>query len=193
MHYYPLDYKPLGATPSDHYLQYAEVYKDAIQALLKEYLESPPAHDYSLAPILFLLRQYIELQLKGIIMYNEYSHEAIIEHDIETLYEKAHKNIEDKYGLDELGKPNQEVTRFIRSLGKFDRKAQAFRYPEGKNGKDFFNISIKTDSWLHERIISLPKLNDIAEKIIGDLEGIEGYLDAMKENEEENLANADTL
>jgi len=45
--------------------------------------------------------------------------------------------------------------------------------------------------WFHEKIISLPDLNDIAEKVIGDLEGIEGYLDFMKENEEEYYTNVD--
>jgi hypothetical protein len=189
--YYPLDYKPEDGNPSHYYFQYAVVYKDAIHVLLKEYLKSPPWHDYSLAPIHFLLRQYIELQLKGIIICAEQSHETIIGHDIIKLYEKARKTVEQEYGLEELRKPNEDVVRFIQSLGEFDRKAQAFRYPEGKDGKDFFDESVKMDAWLRERIISLPKLNEIAEKIIGDLEDIGGYVQHKRENEEESLANAD--
>jgi hypothetical protein len=191
MHYYPLDYKPEEANQSEQYLNYAQVHKDAIQILLKEYLEHPPMHDYSLAPILSLLRQYIELQLKGIIMYHEHSLETIVSHDIISLYEKARKTIEERYGSSELGPSNEDVVRFISSLGKFDPKAQAFRYPTRKDGKEFFSESERMDAWLRERIISLPLLSDIAEKIIGDLEGIEGYLDLKKENEEEELGNAE--
>lgn len=190
-HYYPLGYKPEYATMSEHYLQYAEVYKDAINVLLEEYLEHPPMHDYSLAPILFLLRQYIELQLKGIIMYNEQTHKIIGSHNIIFLYEKAFKTIEERYGLNELGCPNEDVEKFIYALGNFDKGGQAFRYPERKDKKEFFDTPEKMDAWLHDRIISLPLLVDIAKKIIGDLEGIEGYLDIKKEQEEEELANAE--
>jgi len=190
-HYYPLDYKPDYAKQSEQYLQYAEVYKDTIQLLLKEYLERPPIHDYSLAPILALLRQYIELQLKGIIMYPEETREPIVSHDIISLYKKAHKKIEEKYGLKELGKPNEDVVKFMKKLGEFDPKAQAFRYPTDKDGKDFFSESERMDAWLRERIMALPLLSDIAEKTIGDLEGIEGYLDLKKWNEDEENANAE--
>lgn len=190
-HYYPIDYKPDYEKQAEQYLQYAEVYKDTIQLLLKEYSERPPMHDYSLAPILALLRQYIELQLKGIIMYNEQTHATIVSHDIISLYEKAHKKIQEKYGLSEIGSPNDDVVRFLTSLGKFDPRAQAFRYPTRKDGKDFFSESERMDPWLRERIISLPLLNDVAEKIIGDLEGIEGYLDIKKENEDAEHDNAE--
>jgi hypothetical protein len=189
--YYPLDYKPDYAKQSEQYLQYAEVYKDTIQLLLKAYLKHPPIHDYSLAPILALLRQYIELQLKGIIMYPEETNEPIVSHNIISLYQKAHKKIEEKYSLKELGKPNEDVVKFMRRLGEFDPKAQAFRYPTRKDGTEFFDKSQEIDAWLHERIISLPLLNDVAQKIIGDLEGIEGYLDLKKWHEDEACANAE--
>jgi hypothetical protein len=180
-HYYPLDYKPDYEKQAEQYLQYAEVYKDTIQILLKQYLGHPPMHDYSLAPILALLRHYIELQLKGIIMYDEGNIEPIISHKIVSLYRDAHEKIRKRYNLQELGQPNPDVVRFMKSLGEFDPKAQAFRYPTRKDGKDFFDESEKMDAWLHDRIISLPLLNDIAQKIIGDLEGIEGYLDLKKD------------
>jgi len=116
-------------------------------------MKRPPMHDYSLAPILFLLRQYIELQLKGIIMYNEYSHEVIKEHDIVYLYERAHETIKERYGLDELGLPNEDVVKFIHSLGEFDKNAQAFRYPETSGGKDFFDEPTEIDPWPHEKMV----------------------------------------
>lgn len=187
--YYPLDYKPEGSCKSDEYLQYAEVYKDIIQFLLRKFCEEPPIHDYSLAPILFLLRQYIELQLKGIIIYGEYSTEVIGTHDIVFLYKKAMEAIEEKFGANMLGKPNWDAEKFIYALGKFDKKGEAFRYPETRKGEGFCDKIKKMDPWLYERIASFSALSEIAKKIMEDLEGMEGYLDFMSSNEEESLAN----
>jgi len=190
-HYYPLDYKPYESTPAEYYLQYGEAYKNTIQILLREYMNRPPMHDYSLAPILFLLRQYIELQLKGIVMFCEESRRIISKgkHNIIYLYETTYKAIKKRYGSESLGQPNENVVKFIYSLGKFDDRAQAFRYPEKRNGKDFFGASIKMDSWLHEKIISLPSLNEIASKVIDALEGIEAFVEIQREYEQEYYTN----
>lgn len=185
---YPIGWKPKYATMSHSYLQYGSVYKDAINTLLEEYLENRPMHDYSLAPILFLLRQYIELQLKGFIMYHEKIHNVIKNHDILWLYKKAWNTVKDRYGIKEIGSPNKDAEKFIRLLGNFDKKGEAFRYPESSNKKEFFAKPEKIDGWLYERIVSLTLLTDIAKKIIDDLEGIEGYLQIKKEQEQELFA-----
>ena len=187
--YYPLDYKPKGSPKSEDYLQYAEVYKDIIRFLFKKFSEEPPIHDYSLAPILFLLRQYVELQLKGIIIYGKYSAEVIKNHDIVFLYHEAMKAIEGKYGLKMLGKPNSDAEKFIYALGNFDKRGEFGRYPETKESVAFHDKIKEMDAWLYDRIASLSALFEIAENVIGDLEGMEGYLDIMSSNEEESLAN----
>jgi len=181
--YYPLDYKPEGATPADAYLQYAEVYKDAITILLAEFSEHEPMHDYSMAPVLALLRQYIELQLKGIIMYHERpaNHKPRKGHDIFDLYKLANRIVEERYRV-QL-EANEEVSQFIEDLGKLDPKGQIFRYPETLEGKDF------DFSLMYEQIMSISRLKEIAEKVFGDLEGLEGYLDFQRENEEEAASN----
>ncbi len=69
--HYPLNYRPEYLPIAVAYLEYAEVYKDAITIILADFSGQEPMHDYSLIPVLALLRQYIELQLKGIIMYCE--------------------------------------------------------------------------------------------------------------------------
>jgi hypothetical protein len=104
----------LNCSPADVYLQYAEVYKDAISILLSEFTKHEPMHDYALAPVLALLRQYIELQLKGIIMYFESpaTHKPRRGHDIFRFYKLAHKAVEEKY---EVPKASEEVSRFIES------------------------------------------------------------------------------
>jgi len=184
--YYPLDYKPEWSTPADAYLQYAEVYKDAILILLSEFTKHEPIHDYALAPVLALLRQYIELQLKGIIMYFESpaTHKPRKGHDIFRFYKLAHKAVEKRYPVP---KANEEVSQFIESLGKFDPKGEMFRYPETLEAKDFRDLSEKLDPLLREQIMSISKLRDIAEKVFNDLEGLEVYLDFMKESEEEAM------
>ena len=155
-YHYPLDYKPEDSTRSEGCLEYAEVYKNAIKILLKEYTSHRPLHDYCLAPVLCLLRQYIELQLKGIILYNECdAHKTIEGHNIVKLYEMAQKKTGNSY---ECPKPNDDVTKFIDSLGRFDPKGQAFRYPETLKGEDFLS---GTDPWLRKKIMSIPDLNDV--------------------------------
>jgi hypothetical protein len=187
---YPLDFKPPWASKSEEYLQYAEVYKDTIEFLLEKFSENPPIHDYSLAPVLFLLRQYIELQLKGIIIFckktlpKEDKH-----HKIGPLYKKAIKAVDEKYGKEQLGEANPDVERFIEALSNFDVNGQAFRYPETSKGDMFSERIEKLDGWLYERITTLADFSDVVSKTIGDLEGIEGYLDIMYENEQEEWAN----
>ncbi|RLI39374.1 hypothetical protein DRO69_14360 [Candidatus Bathyarchaeota archaeon] len=183
---FPLDYKPEWASPAEEYLEYAEVYKDAVLILLNEFTKQEPIHDYALAPVLFLLRQYIELQLKGIIMYFESpaTHRPIKAHDIFSLYRKTHEVVEKRY---KVPKANEEVSKFIEGLGKFDPKGEMFRYPETTIGEDFRDRCKRLDRKLYEQITLVPKLKEITEKIFQDLEGLEVYLDFMKESEEEAM------
>lgn len=187
---YPLDTTFTWETKADVFLQYAEVYKDCIQLILERYNEKPPFHDFSLAPVLFLFRQYIELQLKGIIFFcTDVSPEEIKHHDIGTLYGIALKAGEDRYGLEQAGEPNADAERFIIALAKFDPSGQAFRYPETSKGESFSKKIERSDGWLYENLTDLHKLSNIITETIGDLEGIEGYLDMKYESEQEAFRN----
>lgn len=186
---YPLNFNPSWTPKSESYFAYADVYKDAITSLLKDFSKKPPIHDYSLAPVLFLLRQYIELQLKGIIFFGKLPSKAEKRHDIIFLYSEALNWVREKYGTERLGDPHPDVVRFINSLGKFDAKGEAFRYPETVEGEAFAEKIEKMDSWLYDRITTVNSLSDVAGKIFDNLEGIEGYMDIMSENEQEGWAN----
>jgi len=111
------------------------------------------------------------------------THEPIIEHDFLKLYKDAHETVDKEYGIP---KPNPEVVQFVERLGKFDQLGQVFRYPESKEGKDFYE---NIDLIFRRQIISLFEIKKIAEKVFGDLEGLEGYLDYQKEIEKETLSN----
>lgn len=86
-----------------------------------------------------------------------------------------------------LGEPDKDAEKFIYALGNFDRKGELGRYPETREGTAFFDKLKEMDPWLHERIASFPALSEIVEKVVGDLEGMEGYMDIMSDSEEESL------
>lgn len=115
MRYYPIDHRPEYAPKADFYIQYAEVYKNAVQLLLKSYIEQRPLHDYSLAPVLTLLIQYIGLILKGIILQcRRGPYKPISTHDLSLLYKTAIKEVNERFGYP--GKANEDVERFIITL-----------------------------------------------------------------------------
>ncbi|XES76287.1 MAG: hypothetical protein ACBZ72_08875 [Candidatus Bathyarchaeia archaeon] len=187
--YYPIDFFFDGTPKSEQYFVYADVNKQAVELLLDAFSEESTAHSHSLAPVVYLLRQYIELQLKGIIAFNEECHVVWRTHNIQSLYEEAMRNVKKQYGTDQIGQANPEVEKFILALSNFDPKCEAFRYPETVDGESFAELAEKMDPWLYETITVFEKFADIATKVIDDLEGIEGYLDIMWANEQEGFAN----
>jgi hypothetical protein len=187
--HYPIDFILDGTSKSEQYFVYADVNRQAVELIMEEFSKNPPLHSHSLAPVVFLLRHYIELQLKGIIAFGEVTHLVKKNHDIQALYKEAIRNVEQKYGLEKLGKANPEVEKFIATLSNFDKTGEAFRYPETVDGRAFAQLVEKMDPWLYETITVLENFADIAKKVIADLEGIEVYLDIMSENEQEGWAN----
>jgi hypothetical protein len=183
MIYYPIDYRHRYARDAELYNQYAEVHKEAVMILLSSYENQKPIHDYSLVPVLNLLRQYIELKLKSIILKSRRGlHQPIIGHDICLLYNMASEEVRKKYGY--AGQPIADVERFIITLGEFDKKGEVFRYPETKDGKPFpFD---QMDNWLYEQLSDIAKLHRIANEVIGDLDGLGAFLELSQEAEEES-------
>jgi hypothetical protein len=181
---YPLDASFPWTTRDASFLQYAEVYKDCIETSMDKFRISPPIHDYALAPLLLLLRHYIELQLKGIIVHckddlpNTDKH-----HDIGNLFRKAVKTVAETYG--QSGKPNDDTESFIMELSKFDPEGEAFRYPETRDGKEFSKKIEIMNKWLYENLTDLQQLSEVIAKTIEDLEGLEDFIDEIDEAENE--------
>lgn len=183
-YYYPIDYRPAYSPKAEAYIQFASVYRDAIRILLNQYTDQKPFHDFSLAPILSLLIQYIELMLKGIILHCRCSpHKPLVTHDTADLYRTALDEIQERFGSP--GEANEDAEQFILALGEFDKKSQAFRYPETRHGGSFQFAEM--DDWLYKRVCTIPKLKDIVEKVIGDLDGLAAFVHLQKENEEESF------
>ena len=122
-------------TFQDNWETYCGGYKKAADVLVEYVIEKREHLDELIYPIVFLYRQYIELQLKSII--NETNRmprqkkSIPIHHDIVQLWDETSSmckkllpNIKIKPG----------AKKIIKEFMKIDPKSDAFRYPTGKNG-----------------------------------------------------------
>ena len=202
--FYPLDFKPYKQLGND-YLQYAHMYKNNVEILLDNLLaqkgyefkvlesrvNSAHGHDYEILPLLFNFRHYIELQLTGLILQgsiispnlakdlDEFIIQARFTHSLTTLLNKFRKiEIKEKYW-------DQELIKFILTLDKFDLKSDRFRYPENRNGSDFFTQKDKQYQQyndFYKYIIRSSSLTKIILLIIDTFDNLECYLDIEIEN-----------
>lgn len=184
--YYPLDWIPRGATRAHFYLERAEGFREVIEAVLKVFNESQPIHDYSLGPVVFLLRHWIEIQLKGIYVYasEPASNEPVKSHEISSLYKIATEKIKEFASNRYLDRPrwNHKVEHILYLLGQYDPKGEVFRYPETLDGQSVFRKSM--DSELYDVVMTVEGLTEFCTLIFDYLDGLEDWLDEMKENEE---------
>jgi len=177
--------------PSDgkDWLAYASVYMSTVKMLLESFkkemssnevsLERDPEimllpwHALGILPILLLFRQFIELQLKGLLKINN-----------KPIDEKSHAIYQPLIDVERIAVfPNKISTttkNFIKELEELDEKSQAFRYPTDKFGKRFFeSIGVSED------INTLSKLEGLITQVMIDLTNLEGDFDYRKDNENE--------
>jgi len=188
---FALNWKPPWVEKGELYLQYAEVYQDAVKQLLNGLQEG--GHSYKPLPVLFLLRHYIEIQLTGLVMYGSIFSFKLSE-DIDEFLEKNrkdhslqrvfHKLKECEYCL----KFPKDFTSFLTNLERFDKASDRFRYPENRNGTLYFNEDI-CDKRFFDIINNPDSLEKYITLIIDNLEGIETYFDIVKEGKEEEYRN----
>ena len=169
---YPLDFTLPWDSRADGFLQYAEVYKDCIDFLMEHYEKKPPSHDYGMAPVLFLLRHYAELQLKGILIFCKADFPKK-SHNISELFTKTVKTVTEIYGKENVGKPDAEVEKFLHAIGNFSQKGEAFRYPESLDGASFSKKIHASNKWFYENITEFSKLRTLIKKVTDNLEGLE--------------------
>lgn len=173
---------------------YAGGYKRAGDILIEHGIAHGGQH-ILVYPIVFLYRQYIELQLKDIIR-NGYRYLGISKyfppgfptgHKIDEYWSECRsilKKIDEeeyqKLGEYERNKYNSDLdslARDIREFSEWDPDSTAFRYPVDKKGNpsiaDLANISFAGLKELVERIADLLDAISV---------GISHYLDAKHEN-----------
>lgn len=167
---FPIEWSPDYATRAEIFLQYAEVYKEAVEVLLVDLQNRVMHHDYQILPTLFLFRHYIELQLKGLILYNGGMQEPT--HNISVLLDRLQE-------LDSSAKlPNSSST--IRHLNQIDVGSDAFRYPEDKDMRRFFQ-TIGNEEF-YDQITRLSSLKETISTTIGELENLETHYNYLREH-----------
>jgi len=149
---------------------YASGYKEAADRLVKEIEATSSGQDTLVYPILFLYRQYLELQLKELIrqarrLLDEEGEFPKI-HNIEHLW-KACNELLLKVSPNDSVAELKEIGRFIKDFATVDPTSEAFRYPQDKAG----NPTLPGI-----RHINLRNVREVIEKISIILDGAECQL-----------------
>lgn len=151
---------------------YTEGYKQAADILVMQVIETSSKQVTLVYPIMFLYRQYIELELKEIIrmanklLYSEQKPEH--NHLIDKLWEKSYALLI-KVFKNESTDDLKNITHLIKEFSSVDPISTAFRYPTDKSGKP----SLPEDITL----INLRNVKEVMEKMHCVLSGISIQLD----------------
>lgn len=116
---------------------YTSGYKDAADLLAKRVEERNAGQDSLVYPILFLYRQYLELQIKDLIRQayclQDISSDFPKHHHIGKLWEVCHKLLSEISPCDSVIEL-KEIARLIGEFSAVDPTSIAFRYPQDKEG-----------------------------------------------------------
>lgn len=121
----------------DGWWLYASGYKDAADLLVQRVEERSAGQDSLVYPVLFLYRQYLELQIKDLIRQahrlQDIAGDFPKHHRIDNLWEACHKLISEISPGDSVAEL-KEITRLIGEFSEVDPTSTAFRYPQDKDG-----------------------------------------------------------
>lgn len=119
---------------------YADSYQTAALNLIDSALEEKEFRDYHIYPIVFLIRHYLELRLKELIIGINYCKDQNKQftktHDIQHLWSEFKKSYSD---LGENINDNRfkVIDNLIKEMSSVDPMSEKFRYPD--NSKHKFN------------------------------------------------------
>lgn len=116
---------------------YASGYKNAADLLVKQVEEHNGGQDSLVYPVLFLYRQYLELQIKDLIRQarrlQDIADDLPKHHRIGNLWEVCQKLLSEISPGDSVVELN-EIARLIGEFSSVDPTSMAFRYPQDKDG-----------------------------------------------------------
>jgi len=182
----------LNSDKALNYLAYGEVYKSALKALMENFERSDeavqneinkgvdpyilllPEHDYGIAPLAFLFRHYIEIKLKGLILYKGEKFE--LTHNISKLLHQL-KNLLNSERIDGDERLSDETCLVIEEFQKLDENSDGFRYPYTTSDTP----SLQSNKEFLKYFNSLSTFKEMLEFVIDDLTNLEGDTDAEKE------------
>jgi len=180
----------LNPDKAHNYLAYGEVYKSALKSLMVNFEKTDedvqkeitnnvdpdilllPKHDYGIAPLSFLFRHYIEIKLKGLILYKGSSFE--ITHNINILLDQLQSLIYSE-------RLSDETCLIIEEFQKLDKNSDGFRYPY--TTKDEPSLQDKNNFLKYFN--SLSTFKEMVTFVMDDLTNLEGDIDAERENWED--------
>lgn len=123
----------------DGWTLYSLGYKEAADLLARHIEEHGAGQDMLVYPVLFLYRQYLELEIKDLIRQGRRLQDIPggfpKHHDIARLWRICHQllsEIAPNDSVEEL----REIDRLIEEFSAVDPSSMAFRYPEDKDGND---------------------------------------------------------
>ena len=121
----------------DNWGLYASGYKKAADILVQSVEERNSCQDSLVYPVLFLYRQYLELEIKGLIRQalrlKGVAGDFTKTHCINKLWRDCHKLLSEISPGDSTAELKQ-ITRLINEFSDVDKESTAFRYPEDRNG-----------------------------------------------------------
>ena len=145
---------------------YATGYKRAADILVDTLRKQGCGQDFLVYPIIFMYRQYLELQLKEIIAYGRQLVDDLSDipthHDLGLLWREAREHIKNRWP-DQPEDDLNIVGACIKEFSAADPLSTAFRYPADKRG----NSSIKD----MQHNLDVGKFSDVMGRISSLLEG----------------------
>jgi hypothetical protein len=150
---------------SEGWTLYSFAYKEAGDIIAKHVISERSLQDALVYPLLFLYRQYLELEMKDLIQQTrrllDINEPFPKSHRIDELWAICRKLIGEVSPGDD-GEALKEVGRLIEEFTQVDPLSMAFRYPEDKDG----NPSLPGMSYINLRNVS-----EVINKISVLLEG----------------------
>lgn len=151
---------------SNQFSLYATGYKRAGDLLAEHIARTNSNQDILIYPIAFLYRQYLELQLKDIIIKGnallDIQESYPKDHRLDIIWAKCRKIIENLKDFDSVREEIEATEEYIQQFSKIDPYSMAFRYPTDKENKS-----------------SLPDINHISIMNLKNIiSGIANFLDA---------------
>lgn len=177
----PRDFSRIGWGDASHqYVLYMNGYKTAADELVQHALASKNVEwlDTLIFPILFLYRQFIELELKWIFLIYGDADRSVkksvigdVSHNLIKLWQKT-KAILLENATPEERQDVDIVKDYIEQFNKLDESSFSFRYPITKNLDQILN---------DEQRINLPNLRQRMDELYHFFNGVDGKLSSIKD------------
>ncbi len=147
-------------------------YKEAADTLVDEAQQSGFKRDTLIYPVIFLYRQFIELELKYLIY--TFGGRVGVEanwksHDIAFLWTEFVKVLAG-YGVQDPDKTDAVVSSIVAEFAKVDPQSYSYRYPVDTRGHE---VPLGVD------VLNLSALKDVMDGVGGYFTGCDGYLDHL--------------